>query len=175
MLDFFLPTLGAIAGGVITAVITHQLAMRKLRQEHAYDLLERELVKKRDALAKFLGVPGRNIGEAVANASTMDDDMQLREHFRPLRDTAVEVRPLFQGSDQVQRALTSLGELPTHSLGAKDRGEAQLSHKAYMQDVKVLNDELTRLEAAISTLYAPKRRNWKFWQRAGNARKKDDA
>lgn len=172
MLEFLLPFIGALVGGVITALIAHRLGLQKLRKERSYDFSERELLKKRDALAKFLGIPTRNVGSAMARVASTNPDTaindfaQLDDQLPLLHDSAIEILPLFHGNDLVETALTWLANLPQIALSVRDSKDPYWPVHQFQDSKSVLEDELTRLETELAALYAPKPQWWKFWQRS---------
>ena len=161
-----------IIGGAIAAAVAYWLDIQKFRRTHEYEFEEMELLKRRDALRQFLGVPINRIGIASAKAARIDrtkpDAMEeIEKVIDPaLHDSAVEIRPLFRDNKPVWEALTSLANLTRGSIGAYSSGESPvLLHEAYQGNEEVLTKELERLDSALSELWHSKGRFWRFWHR----------
>ena len=164
-MDFLWPLLGGILGGVIAAIITHQLDLRRFRKERDYDFRERELINKRDSLAKLLGTPMASIHATIQNvefgvvkASSSDRLWQAHlDNLQQLQQTAIETRMIFHDKEHVRNAFIGLERLIlTLAYPGFDDPSSPIE-KPTVEEYEVLRDileaELHRLHQEINSLY----------------------
>lgn len=109
----------------------------------------RDLEKKRDVLRDILGDVVPDMLTILNIAVDKSQVESLMERTRALHKRTEAVRPLFNGNEKVERALTGIGNIVGSSMSPYFPVTTEV-FDAFYKDVQILKDELASIEKILS-------------------------
>jgi hypothetical protein len=109
----------------------------------------RDLEKKRDVLRDILGNVVPDMLTILNIAVDKSQVESLMERTRTLHKRTEAVRPLFNGNEKIERALTGVGNIVGSSMSPYFPVTTEV-FDAFYKDVQILKDELASIEKILS-------------------------